>query len=482
MEEKELTRLAQRIFGPADQRQFASVSGDQNPIHVDALSARRTQGGAPVVHGINLLLWSFDSLASALLDLPPLRSFSAKFSRFVYLGEQVELRLVQQEPHCSRLSFSVDNDIRSEIAIEFGDPERHLPPWVDRSLAPQSPASAALDPSLEQIAERGGNLAFCMTTEQAATLFPSAARWLGVRRIMSLAASSYLVGMVCPGLHSLYSELSIETCPDSDALDFLAYRVSKTYPRLRLVKQEIAGGGITGTVTCFVRTPPAQQATMESLAGLVDPAEFTGSVALIVGGSRGLGELTAKLIATGGGRVLITWQSGSEDAERVAREIRSAGGASATLAYDAQKPAEEQLAGLAHVPTHAYYFATPPIFRSQAELFSRERLKEFLAIYVEGFWQLSQALRARCPELSMFYPSSVAVAERPRGMTEYSMAKAAGEILCADMNVSLAPMRVIAVRLPRLPTDQTASVTAAKFADPVDTMLPIVREVQSWPR
>jgi NAD(P)-dependent dehydrogenase (short-subunit alcohol dehydrogenase family) len=477
-----LTKLAQRVFGSDDQRQFASVSGDQNPMHVDPLYARRTQGGAPVVHGINLLLWSFDCFASAQLDLPPLSSFSAKFNKFVYLGEQVELRLVQQEPNCSRLSLSVDNDIRSEVTIEFGAPEQHLPQWVDRSLVPQSPVPAALDPSLKQIPERSGSLAFCMTAEQGVALFPSAARWLGARRIMALAASSYLVGMVCPGLHSLYSELSIEACPESDAVEFLAYRVSKIYPRLRLAKQEIAGGGIAGTVTCFVRTPPVQQVTMEKLAGIVDSAEFAGSVALVVGGSRGLGELTAKLIATGGGRVFITWQSGSEDAESVAREIRSAGGVCETLAYDAQKPAEGQLAALGSAPSHAYYFATPPIFRSQAEVFSRERLKEFLAVYVDGFWQLSQALRARQPRLSMFYPSSVAVTERPRGMTEYSMAKAAGEVLCADMNVSLAPMRVTAIRLPRLPTDQTASVTAAKAADPVETMLPIVREVQSWPR
>jgi hypothetical protein len=63
-------------------------------------------------------------------------------------------------------------------------------------------------------------------------------------------------------------------------------------------------------------------------------------------------------------------------------------------------------------------------------------------------------------------------------MTEYTMAKAAGEVLCADMNVSQAPLRVIVRRLPRLPTDQTASNTVAEAALPLDTMLPIIREVQ----
>lgn len=481
MHEAELT-IAERIFSATDQTLFASVSGDSNPLHVDPLFARRTQGGAQVVHGINLLLWALDSLASVKSDLQPLRALAAKFSKFVFLGERVEVKLVEDGPVCCRLNIVADNLVRSEVKIEFGEPDDHLPPWVDVTLPSRTRVASALDLSLEEISKGSGNLAFCMTARQAVTLFPFATRWIGAPCIQALAATTYLVGMECPGLHSLYSELSIERFPDSEAVELLAFRVSKTYPSLRLVKQQIAGGSLTGTVTSFVRTPPVQQATMRSLAGVVDPRAFAGSVALIVGGSRGLGELTAKLVATGGGHVLITWRDGREDAERVAEEIRLAGGDCETIRYDAQSPADQQLAALARSPTHAYYFATPAIFHQQPGAFSPQRFSEFLAIYVEGFWQLAQALHARQPKLSMFYPSSVAVHERPRGMTEYSMAKAAGEVLCTDINALLAPMRVTMVRLPRLPTDQTASVTAARAADPVETMLPIVHDVQSWPK
>jgi hypothetical protein len=313
-------------------------------------------------------------------------------------------------------------------------------------------------------------------------MFPAASKWLGVQRIAALACSTHLVGMVCPGRHSIYSELLISTCAESGLRGSLAFRVTETDSRFQSIDQEIAGGGLRGNVKSFVRKPPVDQASMEALAGLVGPAEFAGSVALIVGGSRGLGELTAKLIAAGGGRVFVTWQTGKDDAERVGREIRSAGGNCVAIPYDAQKPAAEQLGLLEDAPTHAYYFATPAIFRPQPAMFIPRRLEEFMAIYVTGFWQLSQALRARQPALSVFYPSSVAVTERPQGMTEYSMAKAAGEVLCTEINVTLAPMHVTVKRLPRLPTDQTASITTAETALPLDTMLPIIREVQSWPR
>jgi hypothetical protein len=140
------------------------------------------------------------------------------------------------------------------------------------------------------------------------------------------------------------------------------------------------------------------------------------------------------------------------------------------------------LVGLADAPTHAYYFATPTIFRAQSALFARARLNAFLDVYVDGFLNLAEALRARRRDVSLFYPSSVFVAERPRGMLEYAMAKAAGETLCAEINQALRPLHVTVDRLPRLLTDQTASVIGASAPSPVGHLLPVVRETQSWPR
>src|SRR5664279_3725495 len=98
--------LAQRKFRPTDQKRFASVSGDHNPMHVDALQARRTLAGAPVVHGIHLLLWALDSLANAQPGLAPLRSLRVQFNKFVYLDERVEVILTQQGPTNARLNIS----------------------------------------------------------------------------------------------------------------------------------------------------------------------------------------------------------------------------------------------------------------------------------------------------------------------------------------------------------------------------------------
>ena len=64
-------------------------------------------------------------------------------------------------------------------------------------------------------------------------------------------------------------------------------------------------------------------------------------------------------------------------------------------------------------------------------------------------------------------------------MTEYAMAKAAGEILSADLARSSTGSRVIVERLPRMLTDQTATTMAIKTASPLEVMLPIVRRMEA---
>ena len=87
----------------------------------------------------------------------------------------------------------------------------------------------------------------------------------------------------------------------------------------------MAGGGWAGAVDAFARLPPVPQASSHALLGVVGPAEFADSLALVVGGSRGLGELTAKLLAAGGAKVVITYRLGANEAKAVASDIRAAG-------------------------------------------------------------------------------------------------------------------------------------------------------------
>ena len=57
----------------------------------------------------------------------------------------------------------------------------------------------------------------------------------------------------------------------------------------------------------------------------VDSTSFSGQVALIVGGSRGLGEITAKILAAGGAKVFLTYATGRQDAEKIVNGLEMSG-------------------------------------------------------------------------------------------------------------------------------------------------------------
>ena len=474
--------LAHKIFTIADQTRFAALSGDFNPMHLDPIAARRTPAGAPVVHGIHTLLWLLDNIGSQPGELGSCCTLKVRFRNMVYLGDTVVARITQASSSRLCAQALVDGvEVVRLIAV--------LGPQLPAVQAPSSPLPLPLpltshnvpcDLTLDEMAGHSGQVPFATEPSEMERAFPGAARMLGSRRVTALGCSTRLVGMVVPGLHSVYVgfdlRLTAEAAPDS----CLQYTVTLVDPVFRRVQLTVNGGGLSGTLETFSRLPPVSQASMSSVAALVTPGEFDDAIALVVGGSRGLGELTAKLIAAGGGRVTISYVSGKQDADKLAAEINHSGGKCDVIAYDVHKSAGNQLESLVQPPTHIYYFATPTISRRKSGICTRERLAEFNDFYIHGFLSLVEASLARRPEgVSVFYPSTVFVHERPAEMTEYAMSKAAGEILCAEIAQYMPKVRVLTERLPRVPTDQTASLIPVKNASALSVLLPIIRKMQA---
>ena len=470
--------IGEATFTAADQDRFASLSGDFNPMHMDALAARRTQAGAPVVHGVHSMLRALDLLAAHDPALPPVATLKASFNKLTYVGDTVHYRLSQMSDKAAVIDALVEGTEVLRLSLAFGpESAAPAPQEVDRGTAVARPAEAQ-DLTMARMEGLAGQVGAAAGAAEIAAAFPHAARVWPAPRLLAALCTTVLVGMVCPGLHSIYSTLTLHACPAAPP-DTLAFRVTRVDPRFRLARMAVQGAGVWGSIDSFVRMPPTAQAAIGELARLVRRDEFAGATALVIGGSRGLGELTAKFLAAGGAEVIITYAAGQADAEACAGGIRAWGGKCATMRYDARAPAAPQLAALPAAPTHLYYFATPQIAQRKAELFVATRYAELHTFYVTGFYEAFRALHAAAPDgLTAFYPSTVFVQDRPAEMTEYAMAKMAGEVLAADLTAHLPNARVVVSRLPRLPTDQTATVIRTETEDPIAVMLPIIRDVQ----
>jgi 3-oxoacyl-[acyl-carrier protein] reductase len=68
--------------------------------------------------------------------------------------------------------------------------------------------------------------------------------------------------------------------------------------------------------------------------------DLSGRVAVITGGSRGIGRATSQLLARHGARVVLNYRSDARAAEAAAREITACGGKCITVQADVGKPEE----------------------------------------------------------------------------------------------------------------------------------------------
>jgi NAD(P)-dependent dehydrogenase (short-subunit alcohol dehydrogenase family) len=445
-----------------------------------AMDHRRTQLGAPVVHGMHTVLWCLDVLAGQLPAGSAMSSLQARFPRPIYVGETASVFLARQAADLIGLRVEAGDVVVATLRIGLGGSAE--PP--DASSTQPRPAdldAPVRDIGLNRLQGMRGTIGVTANPRGLVETFPAAAAWIGTARLQGLAAISRLVGMECPGLHSILSSIKLEAACGGGA--DLAYRVTETDPDFRIVRMRIVHGGLSGMVEAFARTPPVRQASMLEIAARVRRNEFESQRALIIGGSRGLGELTAKIIAAGGGLPTITYAVGEADAVAVAEEIWAAVGRRCEiLPYDATQPAGPQLVKLRGAPSHLYYFASSRIFRRKRSKFDIRLFGEHVILYVQGFHDVCEALAEYDSHgLRAFFPSSAALCddERPAGLSEYAMAKAAAEILCADMASLVPGVQVVTKRLPRLLTDQTATFSPVKTAQPIDVMLPIIREMQS---
>ncbi|MBE7198627.1 MAG: hypothetical protein INR70_12610 [Parafilimonas terrae] len=469
---------ATRVWTEAHQTAFAQATGDVNPMHMDARVARRTLAGERVVHGVHAALWALETCA-ATHPLERLAALQMRFERFVLVGDCTTLTIHETDSgadtcHLS-LSLAVDGIRTMTIQAAFAA-ERPLPPPPVEAAPGAIPAEpVARDPA----ALTGLTGAFRLPDPGAiAALAPRLAGAIGPARVAGLGGLSTLVGMFVPGLHSILSKIDV-TLTDAPGEPSLAYAVQRFQPMLQSVTLAVQGPGLAGRVEGFVRPRPVEQESLRDLAALAQAGEFSGVSALIVGGSRGLGATTAKLIAAGGGAVCITYASGAEGAEAVAQEIRDGGGRCQVLRYDAAQPAAQQLADLEIAPTQLYHFATPRIFRQKRAPFEPACFEAMMRIYNYAFYDLSLFCLGRGREVTAFYPSTTAIDEPPRDTLEYVMAKTAGETLAQTMAKTIPGLRTVIERLPRVRTDQTATIFPVPAAAPSTLMLPIIRRMAS---
>jgi hypothetical protein len=467
--------MLSRIFNSDDQIAFAKLSGDCNELHLDAIAARRSLYGAPVVHGINALLWALDSWLPAHGEPCEIVKLKVLFTRQITVGEEVLVERIDSAPASVKLKLFAANTPVATIKVELRE-RNNSEKDVFSNGCPA--VTQPVDMSRDELQTAQGDMELFLDVAFVKRLYPNLAARMNLTQVAAILGSTRIVGVFCPGKYSLYSELELTAIP-GNGMRALRYKVASADERFGLLDIDLSAPNMSGVIRAFHRPRPQKQQDFASLRQLVNHDEFANQLALIVGGSRGLGEVAAKLLAAGGANVKITYHQGREEARAVVSEIISNGGIADSFQFDVLNPkmADEDVSLDCWFPTHLYYFATPLIFSGVKGKFSLPLFQQFCDFYVTGLIKTLNVLGLGQVN-KIFCPSSIAVEDPPLNLGEYAAAKVAGEMLGTFLEKAHPGLNVYEPRLPRLATDQTSNVAAVESADPVPLLLVELRSFQ----
>src|SRR5260370_31929038 len=102
-------------------------------------------------------------------------------------------------------------------------------------------------------------------------MFPLASKLIGARRVAALGCTTRLVGMVVPGLHSIYAGLELDFIKEAETRDSIGYRVESIDENFRFVRTRISAASVLGYVDAFNRPPPTKQPAVVQIRRSVSP-------------------------------------------------------------------------------------------------------------------------------------------------------------------------------------------------------------------
>jgi NADP-dependent 3-hydroxy acid dehydrogenase YdfG len=446
---------------------------------MDPVAARRLLTGRPVVHGIHVLLTALEYWLNEHALIPTF--LDCAFNNAVNVEDDVIFRQRDQGDGHFVIEASVNGLLCTKLRIT-ASPSASQP---DRGVVRAEPGASRDDSFVERVSipldeppAHHLHKRYMVRVDDDDGLtahFPHVHRRLGASRTTGLLALSYFVGMVCPGLNSIFSTVSLKLGEPTPATGSIGFSVDQFDERFGLFHVSLEGI-LAGRLTAFLRPPPLQQLTMAEVAKKVTPAEFEGTRSLVIGASRGLGEMAAKILAAGGGDVTISYAQGLDDIETVNADINASGLGSSKVQHLDVTSGDFGAIDFKALDA-VYFFATPRINRKKAGVFDSALFDEFIDFYVESLYGLCLHVEtiALTRKMRIYVPSSVFITERPDGLVEYAMAKAAAEVMIEDINRRFRNVAIVATRLPKLSTDQTSSVLKTSTGDNLDALLPVIR-------
>lgn len=464
---------------PMDMDLFSAVSHDVNPLHTSSDYARRTPFGEPVVFGILGALASLQHAPSR--PSQTLNKVELLFSNPLFVGVTYRVAV---EATDTEDNIAVLDGRRRMIECTFAYHDAANPPA--RALpASQAVASRTVPAEWEeailtdQLSVAGEYMPPSQQMKQLIARWKLDDKGITPAQVCALAWTSYVVGMELPGKQAAYSRLEmslttnqpVSTAPYRYVVKLV--RRDLRFNMLRLAAQLHVGETVVADaqIAAFLRSG-SRACAFDTLERFLPPSQaLVGKVALVIGGSRGLGAALVGALASQGCTVLLNYSRSQQEAEAVRDSLTGVAGEVRLLAGDAadgnwcrqqSESLKQEFGGLDFLVCNASPAIRPLDFMTD----TLERFHQFVdqslrlvTVPLSAFLQPLRARNGRPVVISSIYAKTA-----PSDFPHYVAAKAAIEGLMRATAKQAGTSRSLLVRPPKILTDQTNTPLGKKGA------------------
>jgi len=447
--------MKKRNFTLNNQKEFASFSGDYNPIHLDKRKSTKTHAGQPIVHGVHLALWALDVFkikirVDTLIDV--------SFKSQVNLNEDIVASFDKTKNQIlimsnNQLKTYSNIKLRNLDSSKSSKPKNNKIHYQKNNFKPDNLEISKISTSEKNYNLYGGN-----KKEIGESLFPFLVNDIGLNIVYELACISSIVGMKVPGKHSLFVGLNLRFSSIKNLENF--FIVDSKHEILKVISISYFGINLNANIKAFFRPKPSLIKNIDTLKlEYKERISLKGKKILVIGGSRGIGAYVSKLCSIMGADVTFTYKFNEQDANEISKEVIENGGL--IMQHKLNVTDEDSINKIHHSFDHVYYFATPKILSNKSKHIDMDMIQKYRLFYVDSFKQVVDKFILQNRDTKFLYPSTTYINENRTDYKEYISVKLEGESLCKSYNKTLNG-GILFPRLPQLDTDQNLSLRPTK--------------------
>ena len=481
-------------FTKEDLARFSAASQDRNPLHVSEEYARATPYGEPVVFGILGVLAALGHLP----DRPHhrLQSLSVEFRNPLAVGVSYRLEVSTSSMDCDTVKLY--DAARLMLKATFTFAAGHTPAQFLRIHEGSSVSEAAdrtkidLTPGTRVTGEYGPG---AQDFFQVVTRWRLSGKGVTSQQITAMMWASFLVGMELPGQRAVFWRLILSFLPELDThngpfnFEAVVEKLDERYDLLHTTGTLSSGHmpGATAQMWAFVRQDSPQPSLGRIITILPPSQRLSGKVALVIGGSRGLGAAMTQALASQGCSVILNYHRSTQEAERVRASLGAGADRIMLLQGDA---ADTEWCATARQTILTRYRrldllicnASPPI---RPLPFAPERLAQFEEFLARSLALVTGPMASFLSTLAEqggwnIVLSSSFVTELPAEFPQYVTTKSAVEGLVHWAARHYPKVHHLILRPPKLLTDQTNTAMGRQGALEVEqAAVSLVRHICS---